>query len=123
MFFSRKGAKAQRKTSGGPEGFNFAPLRLCARSLLFVLLASISVLSQDLTNLENEVREQITSLQTALANSLKDPKISNTELSEAYGKLGQTYHAYSLNAPARDCYLNANRLAPRDFRWIYLLAR
>ena len=94
-------------------------------SFLFLLLACAPAFAQtpDLTNLENEVREQITSLQNALTNSLKDPKISNTELSEAYGKLGQTYHAYSLNAPARECYLNANRLAPKDFRWIYYLAR
>ena len=96
-------------------------------ALLLSTALAIKARSQDvkpdLSGLEGEVREQITSLQTALANALKDPKISSTELSEAYGKLAQTYHAYSLNAPARDCYLNANRLAPKDFRWIYLLAR
>ena len=38
-------------------------------------------------------------------------------------EMGQTYHAYSLTAPARECYENASRLAPKDFRWIYLLAK
>jgi tetratricopeptide (TPR) repeat protein len=37
--------------------------------------------------------------------------------------MGEIYQAYSLNAPARECYLNASRLTPKDFRWIYLLAR
>lgn len=99
------------------------------RHLLFVVLTLVSALSQtpmtlpDLTNLESEVREQITGLQDALAKALKDPKISSMELSEAYGKLGQTYHAYSHTGPARECYLNASRLTPKDFRWIYFLAR
>ena len=125
MAFPRKGAKAQRKTSGYPKAPNFAPLRRCGGNLLLVLLTFTTAFSQtpDLSNLESEVRDQITALQTALANTLKDPKISSTKLSEAYGKLGQTYHAYSLTAPARDCYLNANRLTPKDFRWIYYLAR
>src|SRR5688500_18571067 len=109
MVFPRKGEKAHRKTSGCPKGLNFAPLRLCGGMFVFILLASASAFSKtpDLTNIENEVREQITSLQNALSNALKDPKISSTELSEAYGKLGQAYHAYSLTAPAHDCYVNA----------------
>jgi tetratricopeptide (TPR) repeat protein len=72
----------------------------------------------DLTNLEESVREQITTAQAALTLS-KDP----AALSEAYGRLGEIYHAYSLTSAARDAYLNANRLAPKEFRWIYLLAK
>jgi tetratricopeptide (TPR) repeat protein len=37
--------------------------------------------------------------------------------------MGEIYQAYSLNAPAREAYLNAGHLAPQDFRWIYLLGR
>ena len=48
---------------------------------------------------------------------------SANELANAYGTLGELYHAYSLLAPAQDCYLNASRLAPKDFRWVYLLAK
>jgi tetratricopeptide (TPR) repeat protein len=77
----------------------------------------------DLTTLEASVREQVTTLQTSLAATVKDPKTTDTALSEAYAALAQIYHAYSLNSAARECYLNAGALAPKDFRWIYLLAK
>lgn len=77
----------------------------------------------DLTNLEESVREQITTLQDAVTAIAKNPATSEAALSEAYGELGETYHAYSLTAPARECYLNASHLAPKDFRWLYLLAK
>src|SRR5215510_4573934 len=77
----------------------------------------------DLATLEPEVREQLNSLQTALAITAKDPNTSDAVLSEAYGNIGKHYQAYSLNAAARECYLNANRLRSQDFRWVYLLAR
>src|SRR5205807_1556071 len=76
----------------------------------------------DLTELEPEVREQLISLQNSTAAQGKDPAITDLKLSEAYGLLGQVYHAYSLTSPARECYLNARQLTPRDFRWTYLLA-
>ena len=77
----------------------------------------------DLTMLEESVREQVRTLQTSLAAAVKDPSAPDTALSEAYGNLGQIYHAYSLTSPARECYLNASALAPKEFRRIYLLAR
>jgi tetratricopeptide (TPR) repeat protein len=77
----------------------------------------------DLTQLENEVREQIKSQQDVLAAAVKNSNLTDADLSAAYGLMGQTYHAYSLTTPARECYVNASRLAPRDFRWIYLLAK
>ena len=77
----------------------------------------------DLTTVEESVREQIQKLQTSLAATARDSSSSDTELSDAYSRMGQIYHAYSLNAPARECYVNASRLAPKDFRWIYLLGK
>ena len=77
----------------------------------------------DLSQLENDVRDQIKSQQQSLASLVKNSDLSQVELSEAYGLMGRTYHAYSLLAPARECYLNASHLSPRDFRWIYLLAK
>ena len=76
----------------------------------------------DLTKLEESVREQVTTLQTELTVTAAKAQ-SDAVLSEAYGKLGQIYHAYSLISPARECYLNASVLAPKDFRWIHLLAK
>jgi tetratricopeptide (TPR) repeat protein len=100
--------------------YSVAPLRRCVRILLLILALSVSAHSQDLSNLEPSVRDQITTAQAALAAAAKNP---TTALSEEYGKLGELYHAYSLIFAARDCYLNANRLAPKDFRWIYLLGK
>lgn len=77
----------------------------------------------DLTTLEESVREQIKTEQETLTAAIKDPRASDAALSEAYGKLGQVYHAYSLTSSARDCYSNASLLAPKDFRWIYLLGK
>ncbi len=77
----------------------------------------------DLTELENDVRDQIKSQQDSLSATVKNSSSTETEFSTAYGLMGQTYHAYSLLPPARECYVNASRLAPKDFRWIYLLAK
>jgi tetratricopeptide (TPR) repeat protein len=83
----------------------------------------VAVHLPDLSTLEKGVREQLTAEQDSLAAMLKTPGVSDAVLSDAYGKLGQVYHAYSLTAPARDCYFNATALAPNDFRWIYLTAK
>jgi tetratricopeptide (TPR) repeat protein len=77
----------------------------------------------DLTSLEKSVREQVAELQNALIAAARNPSVSDSDLSEAYGSLAQIYHAYSLTSAARDCYVNAGQLAPKDFRWIYLLAK
>jgi tetratricopeptide (TPR) repeat protein len=77
----------------------------------------------DLTSLEGSVREQLATSQASLTATVKDTGVSEAQLGEAYGRLGQIYHAYSLTASARECYFNASHLAPRDFRWIYYLAK
>jgi tetratricopeptide (TPR) repeat protein len=82
----------------------------------------VSVHWPDLTKLEAAVREQLTSLQASLANTVKNNG-SEATLGNAYGTMGEIYHAYSLNAPARECYLNATYLAPKAFRWVYLLGK
>src|SRR6266550_3166501 len=69
----------------------------------------------DLAKLEADVREQLASLQTGLATTVKKTEATEATLSEAYGTMGEIYQAYPLNSPARECYLNANRLAPKDF--------
>src|SRR6185369_16352136 len=82
-FFSRKGAKAQRRTMNAKT--YFAPLRLCGRTFLLTLVITASVHSQstsDLTNLEESVRYQITAAQAALTSLKKDPATTQTALSE-----------------------------------------
>lgn len=74
-----------------------------------------------LTGLESGVRDQLLSLQNSIAARLREDRITDQQLSEAYGLLGRVYHAYALAPPAEECYRNAERLAPKDFRWPYLL--
>jgi tetratricopeptide (TPR) repeat protein len=76
----------------------------------------------DLETLEPGVRNQLIALQNSLAAQTKDAATTDLKLSEAYGLMGRVYQAYSLTAPAEECYLNARHLAPKDFRWTYLLA-
>ncbi|HKY28289.1 MAG TPA: tetratricopeptide repeat protein [Pyrinomonadaceae bacterium] len=83
----------------------------------------IAVHLPDLSQLEKQVGEQLTSLQDSLRKVINNPRSTDEQLSWAYGQLGQIYHAYSLNLPARECYVNAHRLAPNEFRWIYLVAK
>jgi len=85
--------------------------------------ALVPVHFPDLTPLEADVRQQLKSLEDSLVAVVADQSSDDAKLSEAYGEQGEIYHAYSLYAPARECYVNANRLAPKDFRWIYLLAK
>lgn len=83
----------------------------------------VSVHFPDLTKLEADVREQLTSLQDSLSATVKNSVTSEATLAEAYGTMGEIYQAYSLFMPAQECYLNASRLSPKDFRWVYLLGR
>ena len=125
MFFERKGAKAQSSDPPGNRRSSFASLRLCARTLFLILATAVSAYPQspDLSSLEKEVRDQITTLQAFIVAFEKYPSPSPTQLSDAYARLAKTYHAYSLFAPAYDNYVTANKLAPKDFRWVYLLAK
>ena len=77
----------------------------------------------DLSQLEPDVKNQITAQQNALTAAAKDPGASDAKLAAAYGAMGELFHAYSLIAPARECYVNARWLAPQDVRWVYLRAK
>ncbi len=77
----------------------------------------------DLSRLETEVKQQLQSPEDSLRALVKQQNATDETLAEAYGEMGELYHAYSLNGPARECYSNAIRLAPKDFRSVYLLAK
>ena len=81
----------------------------------------VAVQGPDHEKLEAAVRDQLIVLEKSLATLVKDSSADDSKLGEAYGLMGQVYHAYSLTSPAEQCYLNAHRLAPKDFRWAYLL--
>jgi len=65
--------------------------------------------------MEPQVRESIVSARKAVAENLGS--------GEAWGRLGMVFHAHYLETEAAPCYTEARELAPRDFRWPYLLAR
>ena len=77
----------------------------------------------DLSTVEVEVREHLLKAQVSLTTTVNVAGASDATLAEAYGSMGQTFHAYSFNSPARECYVNASRLAAKDFRWIHLIAK
>lgn len=76
----------------------------------------------NLEGLESAVAAQLTAAQESLVAVTTQKDLPPQELGEAFGIMGQLYHAYQLFAPAEACYRNAQTLVPRDFRWSYLLA-
>ncbi len=76
-----------------------------------------------LDSLEPSVTEQIKSIQESYSALAAGPQVTAAELAAAYGTLGQLYHSYEFTDAAQSCYLNARRLAPRDYRWAHLLGQ
>ena len=76
----------------------------------------------NLEHLEDAVASQLRETQGLLESILAEPDASPAALADAFGQAGRLYHAYELAEPAVLCYANAVRLAPRDYRWTYLLA-
>ncbi len=72
---------------------------------------------------EDAVRRQIAERREAVERLLAAETATAGALAAAFGRLGMLYHAYSLVEPAEASYRNAQRLAPREFRWSYYLAR
>ncbi len=83
----------------------------------------VAVDQPDLKELEPEVREQILSFQALLAETAKLAPLNAKNLSGSYGTMGQIYHAYSFLESAEECYQNAAKLDPKDFRWVYFLGK
>lgn len=74
--------------------------------------ASLAEIPQpDLSQAEPQVRAKIESVRTLLDGARKDP--------EAWGRYGMVLHAHGLLDEARIAYGEAERLAPREFRWVY----
>ncbi len=68
----------------------------------------------DLGAVESRVRNAIEEELAAAARDRDSPA--------AWGRLGMTLHAHQFDEEAAAAYAEASRLAPRDFRWIYLRA-
>lgn len=74
----------------------------------------------DVSAMEPAVREQVEGARRELAAAL-EAGAPAAALAKAYGRCGEVYALYQLNAPALAALREAARLAPSDFRWAYLL--
>jgi tetratricopeptide (TPR) repeat protein len=82
----------------------------------------VAVPLPDLERLEESVAKQIQEFLDEFQRSASETASSDDTLAEAYGTLGQLYHAYELYEAAECCYVNAIRLAPNDPRAYHLIA-
>lgn len=82
----------------------------------------LTIVEPTIEGMESVVREQLQGALEELRVMIADPSQGAEELAEAFGGIGQIYLAYDLVTPAAAALENAHRLAPRDFRWLYLLA-
>jgi protein O-GlcNAc transferase len=65
------------------------------------------------------------SMTVPVARAIREARaaaLAQPDSADAVGRLGQVYHAHWLYAAAAASYEIAHKLAPEDFRWVYLLA-
>lgn len=72
-------------------------------------------------DLEPAVREQMKALRSRLEQALGAQPRDPVALAAAFGEGGAVYLLYRLHDAAAACFANAALLAPRDFRWPYML--
>ncbi len=106
------GLLAQAQESGGPAAV-LAPAKA----------GLVPVPLPELNALERSVADQIRLFQKSFEQVAAKPGVANKELAEAYGTLGQLYHAYEFTDSAQGCYVNASLLEQQDYRWLHLLGR
>ena len=75
----------------------------------------------DLSRVAESVRRQVRERYALLTMKIDDPRTRTADLVEAYGGMGGLFMAAEYLDAAESCLLNAQRLAPSDFRWPYYL--
>ena len=71
--------------------------------------------------LESAVLETLLAARSRLDSLVTSGKTGISDLAHGYGELGALYHAHHVYVAAEPCYLNAEMLAPNEFRWAYYL--
>lgn len=74
-----------------------------------------------LDHLEKAVSQQLLERRQEVDALAKKPTVNREQLAQAYGELGQLYHAYELSETAEACYRNALTLDPSNLEWQYSL--
>ena len=103
------------------------------RHAVVVLLASIAlgmvdaraqelleVSLPDLSSLHPAVQQQLSQAYATLVEQLRAGETSEVR-ADAFGEMGKRFMATRFNDEAERSFRNAERLAPRDFRWPYYL--
>ena len=76
----------------------------------------------DLSKMAASAQSQVRENYKALTLKIENRNTSVAELADAYGQFGKLLMAADLRDGAKPCFLNAQTLAPDDFRWPYYLA-
>ncbi len=75
----------------------------------------------DLAGTEESVQEALRAARSELSTLLDNPTTTREHLAQSFGEMAGFYHAHHLYTTAEACYVNAETLAPAEFRWPYLL--
>ena len=78
------------------------------------------VVHPDLASVEETARRQLDDQRSILETRLRKGA-GRRDLADAFGGLGELYHAYELLPTAAACYRNAERLDSESFLWPYYL--
>jgi len=96
------------------------------RSVLVILV--VTVLASCVASVEEMPaipQPDLAEMEPLVTNVLTEARqlvVDDPASAEGWGRLAAAYHAHALNEEAAICYHGARILAPRDFRWAYLLA-
>ncbi|MEM6794090.1 MAG: tetratricopeptide repeat protein [Acidobacteriota bacterium] len=100
-----------------------APLALAAAAALAACGPDLPPLEpipeQDLSAVEASVERQISDARSAVEVATRRGGGGLQRVADAYGSLGEIYHAYGLIEPADAAYANAATLDPGAFAWPY----
>ena len=75
----------------------------------------------DFSKMEPSVRQQMQTQFSSLKSAIGKAASKRDDLAVAYGETGKLLMAAALLDAAEVCYVNAETLAPNDFRWPYYL--
>ena len=73
-----------------------------------------------LSTVKGQARDALAAQKESLQTLLADPAAEPASLADAFGHMGELYHAYGLYGAADVAYGNARTLARESFRWAYL---
>jgi tetratricopeptide (TPR) repeat protein len=83
------------------------------------VLRSVSL--PDLAGAAEPVRVQLRESDAFLTRTIQDPHASASDLANAYGAMGKLLMAAEYREQVEACFLNAEWLAPNEYKWPYYL--